>query len=92
MNFKLAQDKETGGREITTPTSQLISCLVPTCNGILLETLVSSDQFGYNISRSVLSIIFDQFFKYWMELMLSFVPGSSQNGEIRNTQVRYMKV
>ncbi|GFU91890.1 hypothetical protein TNCV_3192741 [Trichonephila clavipes] len=55
----MAQDRGTGVREITTPTSQLISCLVPRHTHMRrysLETylfpLTKTSQFGYNIKIS----------------------------------------
>ncbi|GFV31277.1 hypothetical protein TNCV_1640291 [Trichonephila clavipes] len=59
MNFRIAQDRRTGVREITTLISQLISCLVPRHTHMrrypldtYLFPLTKRNQFGYNIYTS----------------------------------------
>ncbi|GFV14360.1 hypothetical protein TNCV_807921 [Trichonephila clavipes] len=78
MSFTMAHDRGTVVREITTPTSQPLSGLVQRhyhMRRYPLEThllpLTKSSKIGKKRFKLVLSIIFDQFFKYWMELLLS---------------------
>ncbi|GFV48780.1 hypothetical protein TNCV_625671 [Trichonephila clavipes] len=92
----MAQDRGAGLGEMTTPTSQLIRCLVQSSTHMRLyplETrlfhLTNLANLDIIISRPVLSTIFGQFFKYWKKFNVSVGPIGSDYASL--VQARELK-